>query len=201
MGDLGVATSDGPGGSEPRTDDWADRRSDARRNHERVLAAAVEVFTEHGLDATIPQVAARAGVGKATVYRSYPTKADLVRALAEQHVTWLHELVEEAVAAAEHDALGALSSLLDTVTTRLAQDRLMVEVLSGVEDLNDPGTFGHGQRVLDLARAQGSLREDATIVDVMILVSGFARELAEREVTDPAVWRRYSSLVLAALRP
>src|SRR5262245_43871561 len=87
---------------------WAARRSDARRNHERVLAAAIEGFTEHGLDATIPQVAERAGVGKATVYRSYPTKADLIEAIAQQHVDWLRGIVAAAVSEAESDAYRAL---------------------------------------------------------------------------------------------
>src|SRR4051794_1873565 len=91
-------------------EDWSDRRADARRNHERVLAAAAEVFTEHGLDATIPQVAARAGVGKATVYRSFPTKADLVRALAQTHVDWLDARIEAALEAAQQDAYRALES-------------------------------------------------------------------------------------------
>lgn len=184
----------------PHDDDWAGRRADARRNHERVLAAAVEVFTELGLDATIPQVAARAGVGKATVYRSYPTKADLVRALAEEHVAWLRGLVDEATVRAETDAYAALQGLLDTVTDRLSQDRLMIEVLSSVDDLDDPEFDAASERMLALAREQGTLRADATMMDVTVLVGGFARVLVELEVTDPAVWRRYSTLALSALR-
>ncbi len=121
-----------------RTDpgDWTGRRADARENHERVLAAAIEVFTEHGIGATIPQVAARAGVGKATVYRSYPTKADLVQALARLHIDWFHRLAA-AVEAARADAYRALEALLEQVAARLAEDRLMIEVLSGVEGLGD----------------------------------------------------------------
>ena len=182
-------------------DDWSGRRADARRNHERVLAAAVEVFTEHGLDATIPQIAERAGVGKATVYRSYPAKADLVRAIAMVHVDWLRSLIAEAAEDAEQDAFAALERLLETITTRMAQDRLMIEVLNSVGDVeHDPEVERMGERLLDLAKRQGSLREDATMLDVQVLVSGFARALIDLGVDDPAVWRRYAGLTLAALR-
>jgi AcrR family transcriptional regulator len=181
--------------------DWSVRRADARRNHERVLAAAVEVFTEHGLDATIPQVAERAGVGKATVYRSYPTKADLVRAIAQLHVDWLRERIGEAAAAAEEDAYAALGSFLEQLATRLAEDRLMVEVMARVVDIEEVRRDDRaGLRLLALGREQGTLRSDVTMFDVRVLVSGFARALIELEESDPAVWRRYARLTLAALR-
>ena len=54
------------------------RRSDAERNRQRVLDAAVEVFAEPGIDAQIPDVARRAGVGIATVYRNFPSKRALL---------------------------------------------------------------------------------------------------------------------------
>ncbi|MGI5218765.1 TetR/AcrR family transcriptional regulator [Nocardia sp. CA-290969] len=180
---------------------WAGRRADARQNHERVLAAAIEVFTENGLEATIPQVAARAGVGKATVYRSYPTKADLVRALAEMHIDWFHRLAVTAVEAARTDAYHALEELLERIATRLAEDRLMIEVLSGVEGFGDERLEQHLEQILALGRAQGTLRDDATGVDVQILVSGVARALLDLGIRDPEVWRRYARLALAALRP
>lgn len=187
-----AATPDDPG--------WAGRRADARQNHERVLAAAIEVFTEHGLGATIPQVAARAGVGKATVYRSYPTKADLVRALAEMHIDWFHRLAVTAVEAAHTDAYHALEELLEQVATRLAEDRLMIEVLSGVEGFGDARLEQHLEEMLALGRAQGTLRADAAGMDIQILVSGAARALIDLGVRDPEIWRRYARLALAALR-
>ncbi|NUP28335.1 MAG: TetR/AcrR family transcriptional regulator [Nocardia sp.] len=185
-----------------RTDpaSWQGRRADARQNHERVLAAAIEVFTEHGIGATIPQVAARAGVGKATVYRSYPTKSDLVQALARIHIDWFHQLVDIAVEAARADAYHALEALLEQVTARLAEDRLMIEVLSGVEGLGDEHLEQQLERILALGRAQGSLRADTSGMDVQVLVSGAARALIELDIRDPAVWRRYARLISAALR-
>ena len=57
-------------------------RADAVRNYERVLAAAAEVLAEKGAEAGVPEIAARAGVGKGTVYRCFPTKEHLVSAVA-----------------------------------------------------------------------------------------------------------------------
>jgi AcrR family transcriptional regulator len=181
--------------------DWSSRRADARRNHERVIAAAVEVFTEHGLEATIPQVAARAGVGKATVYRSFPTKGDLVRALAQVHVDWLVARIAEADVAAADDAYAALESALVDIADRLARDRLMVEVLSGVEGLRDPDSEDRTSRILQLGVEQGVLRPDVSGTDVQVLMSGAARALLDLDVRDPEVWRRYARLCVAALRP
>lgn len=181
--------------------DWSLRRADARRNHERVLAAAAEVFTEHGLDATIPQVAARAGVGKATVYRSFPTKADLVRALAQEHADWLVARLDVTLAEAGDDAYGAMEAALIEIFARLATDKLMADLLSTADGVEDPVSDGHVQRILDLAIAQGTLRADAQGLDITVFVAGAAHSLLELGITDPAIWERYARLALAALRP
>src|SRR6266851_2947915 len=57
-------------------------RADARRNRAHVLAAARDVFVEHGADAPLDEVAHRAGVGIATLYRRFPDRATLLRAVA-----------------------------------------------------------------------------------------------------------------------
>lgn len=181
---------------------WSAKRADARRNHERVLEAALEVFTEFGLGATIPQVASRAGVGKATVYRSYPTKADLVRALALVHREWLAERLREADSRADDDAYTAMETAIEEIFGRLAGDRLMVEVLGGVEGLDDDAdSIGIFDRVLALGAHQGTIRRDVTSFDVHVLMTGVARALLERDVRDPGEWRRYARLAISALRP
>ncbi|SIQ83088.1 transcriptional regulator, TetR family [Micromonospora avicenniae] len=83
------------------------RRADALRNHERVVAAARELFAARGLDVTVPEVAARAGVGRATVYRSYPSKEELVLAVARDGFRSLQARTLAALAA--DDAYRALS--------------------------------------------------------------------------------------------
>ncbi|WP_326731557.1 helix-turn-helix domain-containing protein [Streptomyces phaeochromogenes] len=107
--------------------DWSGRRADARRNHERIVTAALQVFTERGLGATVPQVAARAGVGKAMAYRSYPTRADLMAAVVEHQLQWLES---RALAATRETEPGpALGEVLGDVFERLTQDRILAEVI------------------------------------------------------------------------
>ena len=113
--------------NDPAAADWVDRRVDALVNHERVIAAAIEVFAERGLEATVPEVAARAGVGKATVYRSYPTKADLVDAVTRHQLDWLAERV--AAATRQPDAFTALRDLIGDMSEKLASDRVLVQIL------------------------------------------------------------------------
>ena len=72
-------------------------RADARRNRERVLAAAGAAFAEAGFDAQVEDIARRAGVGVGTLYRHFPTKDALVDALAEAHFGHLADLLEAAL--------------------------------------------------------------------------------------------------------
>lgn len=83
------------------------KRADAQRNRETVLAAAAEVFVTSGVDAPIRQIAAQAGVGMATIYRHFPTRADLVTAV------YRHQI--EACAEAGPDLLTRAGSPLDAL--------------------------------------------------------------------------------------
>ncbi|UGQ12309.1 TetR/AcrR family transcriptional regulator [Yinghuangia sp. ASG 101] len=175
------------------------RRSDARRNHDRVIAAAAEVFAERGLDGTIPEIAARAGVGKATVYRSYPTKDDLVAAVARDRLTWLADRV--GAAGRRDDAYAALHDLLGDISAGLATDRLLADVLPHATRWRQEHDLdGQFDRLIERARNQGRIRPDATARDIRILVGGYSRVLTDLGVRDPAQWRRYASLTLHALR-
>ncbi|WP_405056742.1 TetR/AcrR family transcriptional regulator [Kribbella sp. NBC_01505] len=62
------------------------KRSDALRNEQKLLAAAAEVFVQSGVDAPIREIAVRAGVGTGTIYRNFPTRADLIVAVYRRQV-------------------------------------------------------------------------------------------------------------------
>ncbi|MEU2424021.1 helix-turn-helix domain-containing protein [Streptomyces sp. NPDC007851] len=103
----------------------APSRADARRNHERVVAAAVEVFRGHGTQASVPQIEARAQVGKVTVYRSFPAKEDLLETITELSLERLEQRTAAAVCEADpyEDFRRYVLELFDT----LAHDRLLAE--------------------------------------------------------------------------
>ncbi|MFG2966992.1 TetR/AcrR family transcriptional regulator [Streptomyces sp. NPDC048288] len=96
-------------------------RADARRNRERVLTAAREVFAEQGIDAPMATVARRAGVGVATLYRHFPTRDDLVRdAFAQQMDTCVRALSE---ALADPDPWRGFQRLIETVCALQREER------------------------------------------------------------------------------
>ncbi|MGW4633802.1 TetR family transcriptional regulator [Nocardia sp. NPDC004415] len=180
-------------------DDWSNKRSDARRNHERVVAAAVEVFAEYGIDATIPQVAERAGVGKATVYRSFPTKDALVQAVAHYQRAWFHR---RGLAALEQlnaggDPLTILRDMLADTVERLANDRALAEALPATTPAQEPGSL---QPIIAAGQRQGVIREDVTAQHVKVLLGGVAGSLFRQQERDPEQWRIYGDLIFNALK-
>src|SRR5215216_5907506 len=72
-------------------------RADAERNRERILAAAAMVFAEHGLDVSLDDIAAAAGVGVGTVYRRFPDKDALIDALFEDKIDGAVQLASDAL--------------------------------------------------------------------------------------------------------
>ena len=95
-------------------------RRDAERNRRRILAAAAEVFTERGLDATLDEVARAANVGVGTVYRRFPDKESLVAELFRDRIDALVTVAEQACAAA--DPWEGLASYLEFAAAALAGD-------------------------------------------------------------------------------
>jgi AcrR family transcriptional regulator len=176
-------------------------RADAARNSEKVLEAAREVFAEQGLTAGIDDVAARAGVGKATVYRCWPTKDALVAAVTGVRVDWFTDLVVDALD--DPDPWAAFERLLLTAAESSARNRLLNAGLTqGVETpelaAKRAACRAAVQRLVDRAVDQGTMRRDVTSADVTVLFNGLTASLADEP--DPLVWRRYAGLVVAAFR-
>lgn len=179
------------------------RRADARRNRERVIAAAAEVFGEQGVEAGIPEVAERAGVGKGTVYRNFQTKEDLVAAVQLERIrAWRLRLREEA---ATGDAWSVLTAYLFRAATHLATDR-STDLSSGQLSTNPQlleeraGLNEEIDSLLDHAREQGKVRSDVSSADIRVLFGGICRVLNDEDVKDPAIWRRYAGMVVDSLR-
>jgi len=179
------------------------KRADAVRNRERVVAAAAAVFAERGIEAGVPEIAARAGVGRATVYRSFPTKEHLIAAVVMVKLADLERRARERL---DHpDPWQALVELVEDDANRQCVDRSLSTALhAGVAaDLlaeARASMWSVLDRLMDRAKAQGTMRQDVTAADLRVLWLGVARVLTADGVADPAVWRRYCTLALGALR-
>jgi AcrR family transcriptional regulator len=179
------------------------RRADAVRNRERVVAAAAAVFAERGVEAGVPEVAARAGVGKATVYRSFPTKEHLIAAVVIERIEHFERMARARLD--DPDPWGALVGLLVEGAERHCADRAITAGMSASIVLPElVAARASLWQVVDLlmerAKRQGKLRADAHAADLRVLWAGTARVLAADGVDDPAEWRRYAALVVDALR-
>src|ERR1700753_4493274 len=113
-------TSPDPGGDRPL-------RRDAERNRQRILTAALRVFTERGLDATLDEIARAAGVGVGTVYRRFPDKESLVTELFRERMDALVTVAETACNAA--DPWQGLVSYLEFAAAAMAGDQGLRELM------------------------------------------------------------------------
>jgi AcrR family transcriptional regulator len=176
-------------------------RADARRNREHLLSVAAEAFATEGADASLDAIARRAGVGSGTLYRHFPTREALVRA-----VYWTR--VEAACArgaalAAAPDPVAALSEWLRTLIALSTGDGVTATLLAGRSrwpaDFADDchrALSAAGAPLLD--RAREGLRPGVTLDDVHALVHGIAT--ASSAAADPGHRAdRLLSLVLDGL--
>jgi AcrR family transcriptional regulator len=177
-------------------------RADAARNRERVVAAAREAFAEMGTDVSVPQIAERAGVGVATIYRSFPTKRDLVAAIVLESFRAFRDNAE---ASLEHeDAWEGFAAMVRRGAALQARDRAFTQVVA--EALDVPEVRAERDRVLAIARqliaraqASGQLRSDVVAEDIPLLLSGLGGSLAMADCSM-GLWERHLALMLDGLR-
>ena len=175
-------------------------RADAARNVDRILRAAREVYGELGPDAPVEAVARRAGVGERTLYRRFPTKADLVRAALDQSVADdLTPAIEDARRA--DDPLRGLTQLIDAAISLGAREHNLLTAahragaltfdisVSLNEALGE--LVGQGQRV-------GQVRADLVSDDLPRLVAMLYSVLSTMD-SDSDGWRRYAALIIDAI--
>jgi AcrR family transcriptional regulator len=176
-------------------------RADARRNREKVMAAARAAFAVHGSDAQMDDVARRAEVGVGTVYRHFPTKEALFVALLEDTFA---RIAERARGSLEHaDAWTAFSGLMWDAGESLAGDRALAEALQA--DLTDQPCEGEMElagiaaELMERAKAAGAMRPDAVLDDIPMLMCGIGSATV-RKHSCGAPWRRHLAIVLDGLR-
>jgi AcrR family transcriptional regulator len=172
-------------------------RADARRNRERVLAAARAVFAAQGRDAQMDDVARRAKVGMGTVYRHFPTKEALLEALAREQFELITVWAREAQEAA--DPWQAFVDLIWRGAEHQAQDRALMEAVADHKSRVAAEAVELQEcmrRLMERAKAQGAMRLDASGEDVPVMMCGLGCVMQR----GGDGWRRYLELMLDGLR-
>lgn len=180
------------------------RRADARRNRERILSGAREVFAAVGADAQMDDVARRAGVGVGTVYRHFPTKEALMGELVRQKFVLFSQRARQALEI-EGEPFEVLAELLRGNCELAGKDMVVQHALMGagpeVWDLAVDARAeltGLAGELMARAQAAGTLRADVGPEDLPMLMCGVSATMAH---SGPGFdWRRHLELVIDTLR-
>jgi AcrR family transcriptional regulator len=178
-------------------------RADAERNRAKILEAAVQVFAERGLDATLDEVAAAAGVGVGTVYRRFPDKDALIGALFDHAVDEIANLAS--AAPDQGNSWKALVWFLEEALQRLCANR-------GLRDVVVSSTYAVDRiaaakcritpaigLLVKQAQSDGYLRADVVEADfpIMEMMISFIGNMTA--CVAPDLWRRYLTIILDGL--
>ncbi len=176
-------------------------RRDAAANRERILTAAVEVFSASGAEAGIDEVARRAGVGVGTVYRRFPTKDALLAEIVAQLLRDLVAVAHEALGAAPEQALAAFLTGAGELQARHAG--CLWQLWSGGPARGDSLTElrAIGQQLLSRAQAAGAVRAEIVYEDIGMLLWSLAGVVESAHRVDPELWRRTLEIMLEGMRP
>jgi AcrR family transcriptional regulator len=176
------------------------KRADAQRNRDKILAAARAAFGEAGAEVSMAEVARRAGVGMATLYRNFPGRRELLEALYRGEV----DALCAAAGAVEGETAGArLEAWLRRFFTYFTTKRpIAAELLRHVDrddpvfDTNRDRVLAAGAPLLAAAQAAGEIRDDLTLEQVLDLTIAIGRVDGPPEYVEPIL-----AAALDGLRP
>ena len=177
-------------------------RADAERNRQRLIASAREVFAERGLDVPIEDIARHAGVGVATLYRRFPTRADLIAGAFEAKMAAYADAVGQALA--NPDPWAGFCGYIERVCAMQAEDRGFAHVLTmtfpAAKQFEAERNLAY-RGFLDLvsrAQAAGQLRGDFVGEDLATLLMANAGVIAGTADAAPGTWRRFAAYMIQA---
>ncbi len=179
-------------------------RADARRNHQRILDVAREVFAERGVEAQIDDVAARAGVGVGTVYRHFPTKEALMGELLRQKFRIFADTAQGALGE-EGEPFEVLAEVLRRNAEVCARDAAVQHALSGAGDhiwaraeQEREDLMASVQELVARAQQAGTLRANVSAADIPMIMCGVSATMTQN---FPGFdWRRHLELAIDMLR-
>lgn len=179
-------------------------RADARRNRERILASAGELFARRGREAQMDEIAAHSGLGMGTLYRHFPSKQALLTAMVRERFRGMADLAR----AAEQitDPREAFETLLRSYLEAAEGDAAFQLALMGSEDLDWEGVEQQKAefaevvtRIIDRAVASGQVRSDLTLGDFPLLTCGAVSTMYFKPGGN-GDWRRHVELALDGIR-
>lgn len=179
-------------------------RSDARRNRERLVASARELFSRSGPDVPVEEITQHAGLGMGTLYRHFPTKEELIDAVLEDAFAELEAAAGEA-AAAENPWSG-FAGFIERVFSLHAANRGLKDVLAARGQGSERAEALRARikpllrTTIERAQRQGTLRSDFTAEDLPVLFWSGERVIHATATVAPDYWRRYLALLLDGLR-
>lgn len=177
------------------------KRADAARNYDKLLRAARDAFTEDGAEASLEDIARRAGVGIGTLYRNFPTRQALLEAVYVDEVEGICRAADETDGSDPWENLvGWLRSFAEYATTKKALAAELMAYMDG-----DDAVFKHcrqairtaGEPLLEAARSAEAVRPDLEFMDVVRMVGG----IATIPNAEPGQVDRILEVALDGLRP
>jgi AcrR family transcriptional regulator len=178
-------------------------RADAERNRRRLLDAAESLFCERGLEVGVGEIAHRAGVGRGTLFRNFPSKEHLIAAIVVERMN--DAIGRGRVLLEAGNPETALFEFLGDMVGRQQRDRALFDAVADTFLANPEIRAAHAEvvGVLDalLKRAQeiGAVRTDVGAMDVLMLIKGVCQAATAFEHIDPGIADRQLDLVRAAL--
>jgi AcrR family transcriptional regulator len=178
-------------------------RKDAARNRARLLQAAREVFAERGLEASLDDIAKRAGVGVGTAYRHFANKYELAEAIFAEAIDDIIALADAARDAP--DPWDGLISFLEGAASAQTADRGLREVLMGVHDPEKMDEVNERisaplRELVERAKKVGAVRDDVEATDIGIVVLMLCTVADVMGDVAPDLWRRYLPMLAGGLR-
>jgi len=175
-------------------------RADAARNRELILDAACLAFAAKGPEVPLEEIAAEAGVGVATLYRRFPSREDLVEAVASRQIDLYEKALRKALA--DSDPWQGFSGFVRTATEIQARQPGLADVLMvpchGPDPSRSAAIFDGYLELVRRAKLDGSLREDFAPEDLPMLLMANAGVLRGTAASAPRAWKRLVEYLLQA---
>jgi AcrR family transcriptional regulator len=179
-------------------------RADAKHNRDRILEAAREAFTAQGIDVPLTAIARRAGVGAATLYRRFPTRASLVTEAFAEQLARCVAILDEALE--DPDPWHGFCSVIEKVCTMQATDRgftaAFLSQFPEAVDYERARTRAENglARLVQRAKDGGHLRDDFDPADIALLLLANSGIVGESQQVSLAASRRLVAYLLQSFR-